>query len=131
MLLFKASGFVSFFPLNEEKMRNAVDSLPSCLRNCSRIKILIHFFDKRHNLTITFNFHVDHTAIFNNEKLEENLVVGDFRLRSAFLTEAAVGGCSSSIYIGFSYWSIQTDSHAPTTESVQEGRAFFLSFFHE
>ena len=107
-------------------MRNARDSLHSSLRNCSRVKILIHFFDKRHNLTITFTFHVDHTGILHNE-LEENSVAGDFRLPSALLTETAVGGCTSLNYIRFSYWSIETDSHAPTTKIAQEGRAFFLS----
>ena len=59
---------VSFrFPLKYRKTRNAGDSLPSCFKNCFRNKILIHFFDKPHNLTIKFTLHVDYTAILHNE----------------------------------------------------------------
>ena len=67
LLLFIAGSFFSFLPWNTEKMNNARDSLPSRIRNCSCIKITIHFFDKRYNLTLTFTFHVDHTAILDNK----------------------------------------------------------------
>ena len=119
LLLFKAGGFVSFFPLSKVEKRNAGDSLLSRLRNCSLIKIPIHFF--------LIDLHVDHTAILRKENSHKIRIVGDFCLRSIwpFLTETAVGGCKSSNYI-----SSLIGQFKPTLTSQVHKREQ-LSFFHE